>query len=56
MFEDDMLTFNPKDARAIEANLKASGYVSEKPIDSADGPCSVTLRDPDGRTVFLDQF
>ena len=68
MIEQNMLTFNPgwdqgaqplgefDDIRAIQATLKKRGIdlLSEADAD-AKGPASITLKDPDGNLILLDQ-
>ncbi len=71
MFEGNVLTFNPGltnrmerieqflDVREIEARLKKSGIelveaVSEEAGDA--GAAHVTLVDPDGNSILIDQF
>lgn len=68
MFEKNILTFNPgwnqegnsvedfTDIRDLQRQLKAAGVklISEAD-DSSTGPASVTLLDPDGNPVLLDQ-
>ncbi|WP_300444004.1 VOC family protein [uncultured Mameliella sp.] len=68
MFEGNMLTFNPgwrsedevlsefTDIREIQARLRAQGIEPEKSTDDEGaGPACLTLVDPDGNRVFLDQ-
>ena len=68
MFERNMLTFNPgwngraeplkefEDIRAIQRRLKASGLTLTSEADeSTTGPASLTLVDPDGNPILLDQ-
>ena len=68
MFERNMLTFNPgwtsqaetldefQDVRDIQRSLKASGLVITSEADeSASGPASLMLVDPDGNPVLIDQ-
>jgi lactoylglutathione lyase len=68
MFEDNILTFNPgwdqaaqelddfTDIREIQAHLKAHGLALDSETDaSATGPGSLTLKDPDGNRIMLDQ-
>jgi lactoylglutathione lyase len=68
MFEKNMLTFNPgwdsqakalpeyDDVRAIQARLKALGVPLDREADpSARGPAHITLTDPDGNTILIDQ-
>jgi catechol 2,3-dioxygenase-like lactoylglutathione lyase family enzyme len=70
MFDDNILTFNPGltnrmeqlddflDVREIQARLEAAGLELDQRIDSddAEGPASITLIDPDGNPVLIDQF
>lgn len=68
MFENNMLTFNPgwdqaaqplgefDDIRAIQATLKDQGIDLLSEADAnAEGPASITLQDPDGNLILLDQ-
>ncbi|TCK64764.1 putative lactoylglutathione lyase [Winogradskyella wandonensis] len=68
MFEQNILTFNPgwnqdaetqdnfDDVRAIQQHLKASGIKLIKEADAnTKGPESITLFDPDGNTILIDQ-
>lgn len=68
MFESNILTFNPgwdssannlddfTDVREIQKQLKASGITLTSEADeSTSGPASVTLVDPDGNVILLDQ-
>lgn len=63
-----MLTFNPgwaadgtaqaqfTDIREIQAHLRAAGHDIDSPTDpEAQGPASLTLRDPDGHMLLIDQ-
>ena len=68
MFEGNILTFNPgwdqnasnledfTDVRDIQAALKAAGVdlISEAD-ESSSGPASITLTDPDGNNILIDQ-
>ena len=68
MFEQNILTFNPGWARdgdhpeaftgirELQRQLKADGLnlISEAD-DSSTGPASVTLADPDGNLILIDQ-
>ncbi len=57
MFEDNILTFNPNDVRAIQAELKARNIALTSEADpDGDGPANVMLKDPDGNLILLDQF
>ncbi|ARV08422.1 glyoxalase [Winogradskyella sp. PC-19] len=68
MFEGNIVTFNPgwnqnaetqvdfDDIRAIQKHLKASGVKLTKEADeNTKGPESITLFDPDGNTILIDQ-
>lgn len=68
MFEGNMLTFNPgwdsdaqpldafDDVRAIQRHLKANGIALTSQADeSTHGPASITLTDPDGNAILIDQ-
>lgn len=70
MFEDNILTFNPGltnrmateedfvDVRAIQQRLEDAGLqlVTRVDEDNTAGPASITLLDPDGNPVLIDQF
>lgn len=69
MFEKNILTFNPglgqdaqkqesfTDVREIQAKLEEKGIeLTTKADPSTTGAASVTLTDPDGNPVLLDQF
>ena len=69
MFDANILTFNPgwvglgepieqfTDIRALSDDLKAKGIepISDTTGDSPTGPASLTITDPDGNTILLDQ-
>ena len=68
MFERNMLTFNPgwnsqaeplkefEDIREIQRSLKAGGLALTSEADeSTAGPASLTLIDPDGNPILIDQ-
>ena len=55
MFEENILTFNPADVRAIQADLKEKGVGLVREAGDGDGPAHVVLTDPDGNTILLDQ-
>ncbi len=68
MFENNFLTFNPgwdenvstldsfTDVRAIQQHLKERNVQLDSETDeSATGPGSITLTDPDGNTILIDQ-
>lgn len=68
MFENNILTFNPgwdsnaskleqfDDVREIQHHLKEQGVALANEIaEGTDGPASITLLDPDGNMILLDQ-
>ncbi len=68
MFEHNVLTFNPgwdqqgqetaefTDIRALQATLKARGVPLISEVDeNGEGPGSLTMLDPDGNPVLIDQ-
>ncbi|GAC16095.1 VOC family protein [Aliiglaciecola lipolytica] len=55
MFEDNILTFNPTDVRAIEAHIEQSGYSLETKTQGQSGPSHCVLKDPDGNLIMFDQ-
>ncbi len=68
MFENNILTFNPgwdqdaqnldefTDVRDIQKQLKADGIGLIREADeSTSGPASITLIDPDGNAILVDQ-
>lgn len=68
MFDQNILTFNPgwsqdaqsldhfTDIRDIQKQLKAAGLTLLNEADEAtEGPASLTLIDPDGNPILIDQ-
>lgn len=68
MFEGNILTFNPgwdqdaheldefMDVRQIQEALKAQGIqLIEEADPNSTGPASITLSDPDGNVILIDQ-
>lgn len=68
MFEGNILTFNPgwdesaqpldhfDDVRNIQRRLKAENIALSSEADEATvGPASITLTDPDGNLILIDQ-
>ena len=68
MFEKNCLTFNPgwgsqcetleafDDVRVIQQHLKANGVaLIEEVEEDTTGPASITLVDPDGNPILIDQ-
>lgn len=71
MFEGNILTFNPGltnrmerldeylDVRAIQTRIEEAGIELVTPVDpdaGDSGPASITLTDPDGNAILIDQF
>ena len=56
MFESNILTFNPTDARAIQQHLQDNDIAIDTPTKGESGPTHCVLKDPDGNTIMLDQF
>ena len=69
MFEKNILTFNPgidigmqqldefTDVREIQRELKAAGVeLTEEADQETSGPAHITLVDPDGNPILIDQF
>ncbi|MCU0373688.1 MAG: VOC family protein [Chitinophagaceae bacterium] len=68
MFEQNIITFNPgwdenaqpvdpfDDVRKIQARLKDSGIsLTTETDDAGSGPGYITLADPDGNQILIDQ-
>lgn len=68
MFERNILTFNPgwdrlcgnlpefADVREIQRQLESQGLALDSRADpTTSGPASLTLTDPDGNTILIDQ-
>lgn len=68
MFEDNLLTFNPgwdenaqnvepfDDVRDIQRHLKSQGIaLVTEANESTSGPAYITLIDPDGNSILIDQ-
>ncbi|MGD2042386.1 MAG: VOC family protein [Acidimicrobiia bacterium] len=71
MFEGNILTFNPGltnrmerledflDVRQIEQRLDGAGISLDSGVDPEagdEGPAHITLTDPDGNAILIDQF
>ena len=69
MFEGNILTFNPgldnntdqvehfTDVRAIQSELQGAGIKIGETVDpDTEGPAHITLTDPDGNAILIDQF
>ncbi len=68
MFEDNILTFNPgwdqhggetnpfTDVREIQKELKQQGLdLATEADEASEGPASITIIDPDGNPILIDQ-
>jgi len=55
MFESNVVTMNPPDARAVQAAVTAAGYELLVPTEGDEGPAHFLVQDPDGNTVMFDQ-
>jgi catechol 2,3-dioxygenase-like lactoylglutathione lyase family enzyme len=55
MFEDNMLTFNPPDVRAVASALVADGYEIESGAGRSDEVVHFMVKDPDGNLILFDQ-
>jgi hypothetical protein len=68
MFDKNILTFNPgwsqeaqplgkfTDVRELQRQLKGNGLsLITEADESSSGPASLTVADPDGNTILLDQ-
>ncbi|AXV05258.1 Glyoxalase/bleomycin resistance protein/dioxygenase [Euzebya pacifica] len=68
MFEGSILTFNPgltngmaklesfTDVRVIQQRLEEAGLELSTTPEGEEGPASLTLTDPDGNNILIDQF
>ena len=56
MFEDNIMTFNPDDVRALQGNLVEQGIGLEVPVKGDSGPGHLIVKDPDGNAIMFDQF
>jgi len=55
MFEGNMITFNPSDARGVQAAMMAAGYKPEREVEAGEGPTHFAIKDPDGNMILVDQ-
>ena len=56
MFDTNIMTFNPKDVRSIQKELKSKGIEFKLEVDEfGEGPGHAVLLDPDGNQILLDQ-
>ncbi len=56
LFAGNVLTFNPPDVRSIQQHLKERDVpIHQATDDAGTGPAHITLIDPDGNAVLIDQ-
>ena len=56
MFQDAIMTFNPKDVRSIQKTLKERGVsLLKEANESTTRPDHIIMTDPDGNQIMLDQ-
>lgn len=58
MFEENIITFNPTDARSIYKQLKEQGIeflMESESMQDKKGPCHFCIADPDGNQILFDQ-
>ncbi|MEZ5306119.1 MAG: VOC family protein [Pyrinomonadaceae bacterium] len=60
MFEQNLITFNPKNGRKFFRAAKEIGaqilYQSQDIEEEGNGACSFSMIDPDGNQILVDQF
>lgn len=59
MFEQNILTFNPRNLRKLQEDLQAKGYhfeLNDEAQDQTKGPAHALFADPDGNLILLDQM
>lgn len=59
MFDNNILTFNPQNAREVHQSLQADGVefqeVAPSITEKESGPCHFSFLDPDGNAILVDQ-
>jgi len=56
LFSKHLLTFHPKDVRAIQETLKQRKVPIKSEVDeTGPGPAHLMLEDPDGNPILFDQ-
>lgn len=55
MFEDPIMTFNPKDVLTLQKGMKEKGISFIKEATEEEAMRSAVLVDPDGNQILLDQ-
>ncbi len=59
MFPNNIITFNPKDARTIHKTVSEADVPiisASKNIEEGEGACNFMISDPDGNQILFDQF
>lgn len=59
MFPNNIITFNPKNARQIYNKVTEAEYEiasASKSVEDDSGACSFMVADPDGNQILFDQF
>lgn len=59
MFNANIITFNPQNARAIYRKISEAEYdvvAASKTIEDEAGACNFMISDPDGNHILFDQF
>lgn len=56
MFDKNIMTFNPKDVRNIQKELKSNDIqIIKEANETTSGPEHIILTDPDGNQIMMDQ-
>jgi len=55
MFEENIMTFNPKDIAPIHALLEEHGIEYSRKMGEEDYPKMALFTDPDGNNILIDQ-
>ncbi|MEZ5344098.1 MAG: hypothetical protein R2681_00955 [Pyrinomonadaceae bacterium] len=59
MFPNNIITFNPKNARAIHKAVTEAGLPvlsASRTVEDETGACNFMIADPDGNQILFDQF
>jgi len=55
MFENNIMTFNPKDIMPIHKKLDEMGVEYSREFEGQDYPKMAAFKDPDGNDILVDQ-
>lgn len=55
MFENNIMTFNPKDIKPIHKLLDEQGIEYSRQFEGEDYPKMAAFKDPDGNDILIDQ-